>query len=323
MKIKPLLEIIKNYQLGDLRRYEVLEGGIINTSFKIETNKGKFIVQKLSRIFNEKIIEDYLYVQSYLRTNEVFVPILLSSKEGKYYYKNGNEIWRVFEYIPHEKISSITPSMAYSIGETLGRFHEVMKKSDFHPNSNITELHNTKRIIERLYNVFNNKNNLKKSERVKEEYKLINQMIEKHYLPEDLPKTIIHGDPKVDNFLFRDEKVKAVIDLDTLMEASELIDIGDALRSMCKDKDYNFVPESLNAFLRGYLSETEISYPLSFIRDATALITLELAARYLIDYFEESYFKWDMIRYKSAAEHNLQRCRSLLKYYNDLSKKIF
>ena len=57
--------------------------------------------------------------------------------------------------------------------------------------------------------------------------------------PIDLPKRVIHGDLKFNNFLFegREEgdppKAHALIDLDTLAKLPLYFDLGDAWRSWC------------------------------------------------------------------------------------------
>jgi hypothetical protein len=51
-------------------------------------------------------------------------------------------------------------------------------------------------------------------------------------------------------------------------------------------------------------------------------ITLELAARFLADYFNDNYFGWDPKRYKSRRAHNLARARGQIALFKDLQKKM-
>ncbi len=51
------------------------------------------------------------------------------------------------------------------------------------------------------------------------------------------------------------------------------------------------------------------------------LITLELAARFLKDFFEDSYFNWDAKKYSSRAEHNLARTKRQIAIYKDICRK--
>ena len=64
----------------------------------------------------------------------------------------------------------------------------------------------------------------------KDLYSLINECIETG----EVKLGVIHNDPKINNVLFdkNDNRIRAVIDLDTMMPGSYLYDYGDALRSL-------------------------------------------------------------------------------------------
>ena len=46
-------------------------------------------------------------------------------------------------------------------------------------------------------------------------------------------RTVIHGDTKLANIIFRDGKIFAFIDYDTIMTGSILDDLADCIRSCC------------------------------------------------------------------------------------------
>lgn len=46
-------------------------------------------------------------------------------------------------------------------------------------------------------------------------------------------------------------------------------------------------------------------------------VALELAARFMIDVVEGTYFGWDNTRYKSRRENNLVRAEAQWKVYSD------
>jgi len=113
----------------------------------------------------------------------------------------------------------------------------------------------------------------------------------------------IHGDTKLDNFLFCDKtgRAKALIDLDTIMPHSWLADWGDMVRSLVnvageKERDLSRVDVDLEVFeavARGFLgcagdlpaSEVELMV------DSVQIIALELGVRFLADYLRgDSYF---------------------------------
>ena len=114
----------------------------------------------------------------------------------------------------------------------------------------------------------------------------------------------IHGDTKLDNFLFsaRTGKVKALIDLDTIMPHTWLSDWGDLVRSLVNvagEKAPNPTQVQVDltvyeAVARGFLRSAR-GLPAEEIRlmvDAPQIIALELGARFLADYLRgDTYFK--------------------------------
>jgi len=114
----------------------------------------------------------------------------------------------------------------------------------------------------------------------------------------------IHGDTKLDNFLFstRTGRVKALVDLDTIMPHSWLADWGDMVRSLVnvageKERDLSRVSVDMKVYravARGFLSTAREVTPaeVDLMVDAPQIIALELGLRFLTDYLRgDSYFK--------------------------------
>jgi len=114
----------------------------------------------------------------------------------------------------------------------------------------------------------------------------------------------IHGDTKLDNFLFstRTGRAKALVDLDTIMPHTWLADWGDMVRSLVnvageKERDLSRVrvdTDVYRAVARGFLSSAREVTPaeVDLMADAPHIIALELGVRFLGDYLRgDSYFK--------------------------------
>ena len=114
----------------------------------------------------------------------------------------------------------------------------------------------------------------------------------------------IHGDTKLDNFLFstRTGRVKALVDLDTIMPHTWLADWGDMVRSLVnvageKERDLSRVQVDMDVYravARGFLSTARRVTPaeVGLMADAPQIIALELGLRFLLDYLRgDSYFK--------------------------------
>jgi Ser/Thr protein kinase RdoA (MazF antagonist) len=119
----------------------------------------------------------------------------------------------------------------------------------------------------------------------------------------DLRTTAIHGDTKIENFLFdaATGKVAALVDLDTIMPLTWLADWGDMVRSLCnvageKETDLSKVQvdrDVYRAVSAGFLRAATTATPLEIHLMPTAVqaIALELGVRFLSDYLRgDTYF---------------------------------
>jgi len=116
--------------------------------------------------------------------------------------------------------------------------------------------------------------------------------------------TLIHGDTKIENFLFcsRTGKVKSLVDLDTIMPFTWLADYGDMLRSLVnvageKERDLSQVvidTEVYEAVSKGFLQSAKqvTDAEVAMMVFSVQAITLELGLRFLTDYLKgDTYFQ--------------------------------
>ena len=326
-------EVLKHYSLGELKKIEQIKSGLMNATFKIDTSKGKFILQEIR---DKHMAHDHDSLERYLgdKSPDIKIPTQLKTNKGEVYVENEGRNYRVMEYIESQNINSLTPELCYNLGEALANFHLQTKGFNEKLEYSIPDFHNTPKIIDKLEKIKNENMGTKKWELVSSYYNKIRDDVQTllRVTPlQNLPSRLIHGDPKWQNFLYEDGKVNAIIDLETLMYGHELTDIGDALRSWSKDEDYNFIMENYKSALAGYFSKNQnfISRhnpngsglpTIDMIPNSMALITLELSARFLIDYFEQSYFgnrktNWD-------SEENFRRLERQMKFYEDMKSKL-
>jgi Ser/Thr protein kinase RdoA (MazF antagonist) len=140
---------------------------------------------------------------------------------------------------------------------------------------------------------------------------------------------VIHGDPKLNNFLFdkHSGKVISLIDLDTVKPALVHYDIGDCLRSCCHNADDEFDLAVCEVLLKNYLHEvraffTDADY--AYLYSAIRLLPFELGLRFYSDYLQGNrYFK------VTDEKQNLQRasaqfhlCASIIKQEADIQQLI-
>jgi hypothetical protein len=147
----------------------------------------------------------------------------------------------------------------------------------------------------------------------------------------NIRKVAIHGDTKLENFLFSPAtgKVKALIDMDTIMPHTWLSDWGDMIRSLVniageREQDPARIDvdvEVFKAVARGFLSSARHIAPseIELMADAPQIMALELGVRFLTDYLRgDSYF---MLAPADPPDLNKIRAAVQFRLFNKMQKK--
>lgn len=135
---------------------------------------------------------------------------------------------------------------------------------------------------------------------------------------EDLPERIVHNDCKVNNLLFdeqTDEPI-CVVDLDTVMPGTLLVDFGELVRTgTCSaaedERDLSMIDfdgERFDALARGYvagLSNSATASELDALWLGGPWMAIENAVRFLTDHLDG-----DVYYPARRADHNLERARA-------------
>ena len=345
----------------------LIDSGLINKTFIIEYSnnrkKSKFILQCLSNVFesyeivnmNHELITDHIkrkIKQNYLNLNcqrlEV-ASLIRCMSNNLFVFPSDSGFWRAMVYIDNTFSVDILEdkNMAYQTGIGLSKFHLACSDLDHTKlEKSIKHFHNTKYFIEQFNTSLQNFNFMKLDEEIRKRvqkliFNLSNQIVHVNYILELLKKksialSVIHGDPKISNFLFdiKDNYVVSLIDLDTVSSGYLLTDLADCIRSICNlggedpktMKNVCFDIDSCKYFLKGYfsLSNEDENESFRFLPEFIYLIIFELSIRFLTDFLQlNRYFK---IKYKT---HNLYRAEvqyrllsSLLNQMSDLSNEL-
>ncbi len=323
-------QAIKNWHIGKISKLYPVKTGIFNETYIVRANTGVYVLQKLHPLISRKEpTENYLAASVFLASKNFPAQRIILTKRGKLLAKNGACFWRLLTAIPgHVYTRAKNIKMAEEAGRELGKFHLTLKNFKT-PVKKPLPMFQYDAVLKKLRE-HNKKLIQDKDARVHNAAKLLISEFPSHFLPKDLPRRLIHTDPKISNFIFDDNDCAvAMIDMDTIQKLSPLCDLGDALRSLCGKKEDDqrntFDTKKYRAFLRGYklgsknyLSEREWR----LMPKATGLVILGLASRFLNDYIDDFYFGWDKSRYKSRKEHNLARALGQTALYKDFVRKM-
>jgi len=290
-----------------------LGNGLINETYLVTTATEPFVLQCINaRVFPEPetILTNLTEIGRHIDSKapdkvELKIPRLVKSSDGLESVRdNQGRLWRATTYIADtvslESLGDLRE--ARQTGFALGHFHRLL--SDLNPARLMDTLpgfHIAPAYLARYREV----QTIADPQRIDPE---CSAFIERHQMfAEDLeaaksrgllPLRIIHGDPKLNNFLFaRDRnKVVGLIDLDTVKPGLLHYDIGDCLRSCChRIENDAFDPDIGEAILGSYLGEaghffTDPDY--NYLYASIRLIPFELGLRFYTDHLEgDRYFK--------------------------------
>lgn len=330
--------ILRQYDIGAVRDMRLVTVGLIHQTFTLKTDRGQYIMQRLHPVLSsQKVADDFFAVTGHARTHGFPSPQCVLTKRGQILAKGGGHVWRLQTKLPGRTIETIKDvATAREAGRMYGQFHRAMDSIKYRFTSPL-KLHETEKIFTKFKKIARAHTRDPLMEPVRWEVEFLLKMFPKFFLPKGLPRRVIHGDPKASNVLFTPPakggsggvRASAIIDLDTCNRHTILVELGDAFRSWCgkreDDPKNSFSLPLFRAAWSGYqrgagrfLTKREIA----LVPKAIGTITLELATRFLTDYFEDSYFGYDAARYPSRRAHNLARCRGQIAEFQDYDRKI-
>lgn len=322
-------KVLKAFGFDDVSRTKQLSSGLIHQTFLIKNDQKQYIIQRLHPVLaSSEIANDFLAVTKYLHEEKFLAPECVLSKNGEVLFDDGGWKWRVQTFVPGKTVSLLKDAkMAMEAGKIYARFHETVANMPYKFQSKKV-LHDTETLFETFRHTVDEYRDSELMLEVIDDVVFLLEQTPKYFLPKTLPLRVIHGDPKISNILFDGAgKAKALVDLDTCNRRPVLVELGDAFRSWCggreDDSKNTFSVPMFRVAWKGYslnamfLSKTERKY----VGKAIGTITLELACRFMTDYFADDYFGWDSFRYASRRAHNLARVRGQIAEFKDYLKK--
>ena len=310
--------VLEHYPL-EVVTLERIAQGLVNLTLKTVTRDGRvFALQRLHPVFGPGVNHNLNLVTAHLAACGLLTPRLLRTRAGALSVGRDGALWRMLTWVEGRAFDVLErPAQAEAAGALLGRFHAAL--ADFG---------GTLRVERRPIHEFTrHRARLSASHKAARQHRLwhavthataeLDALRATHPAPPVCAPRLVHGDPKISNLLFdvRGEHALCLIDLDTLARMALPLELGDALRSWCNprredDLQARFDIELFSAALRGYAGAARVfisADEVAAIVPATLEIHLELAARFLLDALDESYFGWDETRYDSRGAHNLAR----------------
>jgi len=328
-----IIEIASNFDIKSPSKAYRFGDGLINDTYLVESSKDKYILQKLHPIFKSSVLVDTYNITQYLSIKGLKTPLLVKTKSGKLFFKDiRDRFWRMLTYVPgkcYEK--GINSKQAFRAGRLVGQFHNILSGFDYKFKHEIKNFHSSKARLNKLRITLKKFKNTGKYDQLVDSANMVLASYEKlSSKVEDCPDRIIHGDLKINNVRF-DIKNNAIclLDLDTLGKHKIATDIASGVRTWCNKADegdvqnskFNF--EVFNSMLAGYLSTAKFitKKEIKSIPETIERIILTLTARFIVDAFEEKYFRLNPRQYKNLYEQNKTKAFAQLALYKDFVDK--
>lgn len=321
----------------------------VNCEIEGKKKTQKYVLQSINTsIFKrpDHVMENILNVTGHIKkklTEEGKDPAvgamnIVFTKDGHYSYTDemGN-YWRSYVFVEGDCYQSAdSPELMERCGRAFGHFQ--MQLSDFDAtvlHESIPDFHNTVSRLADLEEAIA-EDELGRASEIRDETEFILARKDMaSYIMDGIADgrfllRVTHNDTKLNNIMMDPEtgEGRCVLDLDTVMPGSVLVDFGDAIRfgasNAAEDEtDLNKVYVRLDmfeGFVKGFLEGLEGSLTEAEVRAlpmGALMLTYEQSIRFLEDYLRgDKYFR---IHYPG---HNLDRARNQIKLVADMEARM-
>ncbi len=304
--------------------------GRINDTFLIDLASGtprRLLLQRVNtRVFPapERIMRNIRRLTRHLDARQaelgpgqprLRLPTVVPARDGRDWWRDDDGgFWRMLGFIEesHTLVRVDTPQQAAQCGWALGRFHRLtwdLPCAELHetlPGFHVLPgyLEHFERVLSAWSGPVNAE--LASALAAVEQRRNGADVLERARRQGRLPLRPIHGDPKLDNILFRQggesepDQALGLVDLDTIQPGLQHYDLGDCLRSVCNPAGESapaprWEPDLCRALLLTYLTEMRGHFGAEdyhLVYDCARLLPFELGLRFLTDHLEgDRYFK--------------------------------
>ena len=260
-----------------------LGNGHINDTFLVKTDRSQYVLQRIRPQMDvEKLSHNYrLYSEACLNAGWLF-PTFLNTRENDKYHTDGEGFhWRMYPYIDGDTLSAPLSSEAlFACGQGIAKMHAILNNLNGAPKAVYPVLHDLSHYYAEFKELLAG-DNLLVQERDSVAEEIIERRIDEFVKPASAVSSIVHGDAKLDNILFRNGQVVGFLDYDTVMPGLPAEDVADCIRSCCL-RNGVYDRDAAAILIDGY-SSINNSLTSDEIQSAFRKICFELGLRYYTD----------------------------------------
>tara|TARA_A100001011_G_scaffold391156_1_gene476027 strand:+ start:973 stop:1941 length:969 start_codon:yes stop_codon:yes gene_type:complete len=241
-------EILSNYSLGKLEKFQGIEEGIENSNFLLWINKKKYILTIYEKRVNEEDLPFFSKLMASLNDSNFKCPKPILNKNKNSVSDFNNKKLMIVTFVEGKPKTNLNPDNCKSIGLEVAKLHLLTKNLNINRTNNLS--------IESWRKIFDQVKD-KCTAIHKDLPKLIEDNlddVEKNW-PKDLPKGIIHADLFYDNIFFNKNNFSGIIDFYFSCNDFYAFEIAICFNALCFDgskTNLSFNVTKAKSFIEGY-----------------------------------------------------------------------
>ena len=249
--------ILKDYNIGHLKKLVGIKKGIENTNYLLVTSKNKFILTIYEKRVNSKELPFFMHLMKKLNAKQINCPKPILNKKRKFLFTVEKKLASITSFVHGKEKKNHSLNESKIIGNNIAKLHLATKNIKLYRKNNLS-----------LQSWFALNNLIKKlkSKKINRLCKWIDTILQdlKKQWPSNLPSGIIHADLFHDNIFFLKKKFSGFIDLYFSCNDAYVYDLAICINAICFDSKFKFKVNKAKALLKGYqqvrkLTKKEIS----------------------------------------------------------------
>jgi|TARA_Y100000310_G_scaffold72034_1_gene67973 homoserine kinase type II len=305
---KEVEKVAKEYNLGKLKNFKKIKGGLVNHNYSIKTIKGRYIIRIVGNQSIKKLkhLKLQFKILNFLRKNNFpyNVPYPIKTDTSKeIIIVGGKRIW-VYEMLIGTNYSRPNILQLKQMARALAIYHKYIGRIKGKPQKD----ESTKRILEGFKKMKKIRVN-SEADKLALQYRdyfeeIFNKVNKLDYSSNQL---FAHGDFDSSNVLFHKGKLHAIIDFDELDYGPRISDVAVSLRDSCYSRG-KLCMKKAKMFLNEYEKIVKLSK-----KEKEMIIPIIL-------YANVDFFVWAYAHMKKEPENKKKYMKEMITLTKDIIK---
>ena len=214
-------KILSGYDLGELKKFAPFKTGAVQTNLLLETTNGKFVFRYYETRHRKYALFETTILQ-YLNKHFYPCPAPISNIRGEFLGKYKNKPFAIFQFMDGKHRKNADPKQ---IARAIGKLHKIT----FGYKPRYFEARDTYDPRSCLRNATLNFKKFKEKSEANRRLKWLKNELDKLQLSNKLPRGVCHCDTHPSNFLYKNDRITAILDFDDASYTYLLYDIANII----------------------------------------------------------------------------------------------